>query len=378
MKKVGIATVHTGYNYGSALQAYAIKVILRKLGYQGVLLALKGSLIRGRDVRIKKILSIFLRMVLHPSIVKNQIKRYKKSVEKELSVQTVEKFDYFTKTYLKPSFLNWNELKKLEKRDEYVAFLCGSDQVWNADTLYVDPFYYLRFADKKKRIAFAPSFGREKIPEYNKKIIKKYVNGIDELSVREKTGVQIIKELCGKQAQWLLDPSLLLSGKEWNISLGLEEQQVNSKRYILAYFLDEPSEKAKLWLKKLKENEDLMIISMPYVRKNKDWFDIIAEAGPKEFVLYIKNATYVVTDSFHGTAFSINFEIPFFVFDRQYGISGNQSSRIKSILELMGLMKRFNPENSVMNEKIDFQLVNKILKKERGNAKYFLRNSLKR
>ena len=377
MKKVGIATVHTGYNYGSALQAYATKVILRKLNYQGVILALKGSLINGRDVRLKKIVVIFLRLLRHPSNFTKHIKRYETSVAHELSKISTEQFECFTKNYLKPIFLSWKDLKRLGKTDDIVAFVCGSDQIWNADTLYVDPFYYLRFTNRKKRIAFAPSFGRENIPQYNRKIIKKYINGIDILSVREKTGVNIIKELCGKKAVWLLDPSLLLSSNEWRTCLTLEQTDIVMKGdYILAYFLDEPSEYAKKWIKNLKEQMGLPIIELPYIRKLDKWFDQCVDAGPKEFIYYISHATYVVTDSFHGTAFAINFEIPFFVFQRQYGIAGNQSSRISSLLELTGFIQRFNPDKSIMNQKIDFQYARNVLEQERTKAEFYLQNAL--
>lgn len=377
MKKIGIATVHTGYNYGSALQAYATKMILYKLQYQGIVMSLKGSLIKGRDVRLKKIVVIIFRMLKQPFNMKRFLKQYSNSMSRELSPSSQDLFDAFVKEFLKPKYLGWRKLKRLAKQEEFVAFLCGSDQVWNADALYVDPFYYLRFAPRKKRIAFAPSFGRDIIPQYNKKVMKKYISEINVLSVREKTGVNIIRNLCGKEAVWLLDPTLLLSKNEWNRCLGIESISRN-KEYILAYFLDKPSQRAKECLRRLSQKENLQIIELPYTGKEDDWYDQSPDAGPKEFVHYISHAKYVCTDSFHGTAFAINFEVPFFTFERQYGAAGKQSSRIQSILELTDLVQRFNPNDSILHEEIDFEYPRKILRLERDKAENYLRDSLKK
>ena len=377
MKKIGIATVHTGYNYGSALQAYATKMILYKLKYQGIVISLKGSLIKGRDVRLKKIVVIIFRMLKQPFKTERFLKQYSNSMSHELSPRSKDLFDTFTKEFLKPQYLGWRKLKKLAKKEEFVAFLCGSDQIWNADALYVDPFYYLRFAPRKKRIAFAPSFGRGMIPKYNKKVMKKYISEINVLSVREKTGINIIKNLCDKDAVWLLDPTLLLSKNEWKRCLGINLISRN-KEYILAYFLDKPSERAKECLKRLSQKEKLPIVELPYSVEEDDWYDKSPDAGPKEFVYYISHAKYVCTDSFHGTAFAINFEVPFFTFERQYGAAGKQSSRIQSILELTNLMQRFNPEDITLYEEIDFGYSRKILGLERDKTENYLRDALQK
>lgn len=376
MEKVGIATVHTGYNYGSMLQAYATKRILYKLRYQGIVISLRGSLIEGRDVRLKKILVIIFRMLKQPLNIKRFIKQYSNHMSYELSSGSKALFEAFSQEFIKPKYLGWRKLKCLAKREEFAAFLCGSDQIWNADALYVDPFYYLRFAPWKKRIAFAPSFGRDKIPQYNKKVMKKYISEIKELSVREKAGVNIIKNLSGREATWILDPTLLVSSSEWNRYLGIKSIGRKTE-YILAYFLDKPSERAQECLKKLSQEEKLQVIELPYAGK-EDWYDNSPDAGPKEFIYYLSHARYVCTDSFHGTAFSINFEVPFFTFARQYGAVGDQSSRIHSLLELTNLVHRFNPNDTTLYEKIDFGYSRKILERERNKAENYLWNALEK
>ena len=171
MKKIGIATVFTGYNYGSSLQAYATKQLLKKIGYDGVVLGQYGSLVPGRDIRLNKIVTMAVRVAIHPSARKN-IKVYRESPAAVPTDETKALFNDFTQKFIEPEMKRWNELERIAKKDEYLAFLCGSDQIWNGDALYVDPFYYLQFAPFQKRIAFAPSFGRERVAEYNRRSIK--------------------------------------------------------------------------------------------------------------------------------------------------------------------------------------------------------------
>ena len=227
-QKIGIATVYTGFNYGSALQAFATKTLLSEMGYEGEVLKLSGSLLPGRDVRVKKILTVLFRSMLHPGGVKS-LKNYGDSIKKPLSRESAEMFRQFADYHIRPYEEKYNNLKNLAHSDEYCAFLCGSDQIWNSAVFYVDPFYYLRFAPEGKRIAFAPSFGRDFIPSYNKRKIKKFVSGIKYKSVREESGVALIKELTGDSAQVLIDPTLVLNADEWTKNLKLKENQIKKR-----------------------------------------------------------------------------------------------------------------------------------------------------
>lgn len=377
MKKVGIATVHTGFNYGSALQAYASKVILNELGYQGINISLKGSFIKGRDVRIKKIAVIAIRLLRQPHNIKKRVSVYSDNISKSYSEQSKELFKTFRLKKIHPCHCTWNQLKRLAKSNDFKAFLCGSDQIWNGEALYVDPQYYLRFAPKDKRIAFAPSFGRDKVADYNKSIITRYIMDIPNLSVREESGVSIIKELTNKDATHLIDPTLVLDESKWDKCLELQEVVSDSEKYILAYFLNEPSEYAKECIKKLAQKKKLKVIALPYQREVTDWFDFAPDAGPVEFVQYVKNASYVCTDSFHGTAFAVNYKVPFYTFERQYGSAGKQSSRLVSFLKLVSLEERFNPSMELLDTTIDFSKSKVVLETERKKSMEYLINALK-
>ncbi len=368
-KKIGIVTVYTGFNYGSALQAFATKTLLSSLGYDSEILKISGSLVPGRDIRVKKILNVLFRSMLHPGGVKS-LKNYGDSIKKPLSSESAEMFRQFTDYNIRPYEEKYNNLKKLAYSDEYCAFLCGSDQIWNSAVFYVDPFYYLRFAPGEKRIAFAPSFGRDFIPCYNKKKIKKYVSEIKYKSVREESGVELIKELTGDSAQVLIDPTLVLSKDEWIKNLKIKTK--TEEKYLLAYFLDEPSEKAKKAVMEISKKYGLKIIGLPYSFEDTPWAENIAHAGPSEFVEYIKNASFVCTDSFHGTAFSLNFNIPFYTFERNYGNAGKQSARIQSILGIVSQNERYEPESFNQCFDIFFDNVNSVLCEQREISKKYL------
>lgn len=371
-KKIGIATVYTGFNYGSSLQAFATKTILSQMGCEADILKIKGSLIPGRDIRIKKLMAVILRSVIHSGGLKS-LKNYGESISKVLPQKSKEEFNDFAITHINPRFATYSQLKAFAQ-SEYDGFLCGSDQVWNSAVFYVDPFYYLQFAPCDKRVAFAPSFGRDFIPDYNKKIIKKYISEIPHLSVRESSGVPLIEELTGKKAEVLIDPTLVLNDKEWTKCLRLGEKK--KEKYILAYFLDTPSEKAIDFVEKISEKYGLKIISLPYEFENFKWNDYLHTAGPKEFCELVKNAEFVCTDSFHGTAFSLNFNIPFFTFERNYNNAGKQSARIQSILQMVSQTERYEPESMENCFEISFEVVNKVLEEERNKSKNYLRNIL--
>lgn len=374
MKKVGVSTVFTGFNYGSSLQAYATKVILKNNGFEGIILGQKGSLIKGRDVRIKKLCSMFFRALIHPKARKT-IKAYKENPTAVPTEETKILFRDFTERYIRPDYRTWRELKKIGKSSDYIGFLCGSDQIWNGDTLYVDPFYYLRYAPVEKRIAFSPSFGRDKISDYNIRLIKKYISDFNYLSVREESGVEIVKRLTNQNAIHLLDPTLMISSKQWDKELEIKTYN-NDDLYILAYFLNEPSENAQKTLRNLSKSINAKILAIPYRKEKKKWFDYTINVGPKEFVENVKNTSFICTDSFHGTAFAINYHIPFYTFERQYGSAGKQSARVISLLEKLSLMERFNPIDCMDEKIVDYEKCEEVLQMERKKAINYLNNAL--
>lgn len=368
MKKVLLTTVFSGYNYGSSLQALATKTILKELGYDCRLVAMK-SLIKGRDIRIKKLITILIRSwFIRDKNGANALSTYKGSYNKVMIGDSVTRFEQFTNEYLEPHYMSWNSMKRLAK--ECVACFAGSDQIWNSSTMYVDPMYYLRFAPAEKRIAFAPSFGRDFVAEYNKKKMSKWISSFACLSVREDSGIKLIKELTGRDAIHLIDPTLMVKGETWKKALNLQDKQ---KNYILTYFLDKPSESARKAIAELKETLKCEVIAIPYQFDDMSYCDEVVPTGPIEFLDLITNAKCVLTDSFHGTAFSINLHTPFYVFGRNYGTAHSQNSRIESILKMTNMQDRFEPCDKLEEwDYVDFEYSENILAEERKKSKKYI------
>ncbi len=372
-KSVLLTTVFSGYNYGSSLQALAGKIMLTELGYNCHLVTQK-SLVKGRDIRLNKLITILLRSILlRDKKVSQSLSVYKKSYNKKMIGDSVARFEDFTREYLQPKYLLWNALKRYAK--ESVACFAGSDQIWNSSTMYVDPMYYLRFAPANKRVAFAPSFGRDFIADYNRKKMGKWISEFAFLSVREDSGVRLIKEITQKKAVQLVDPTLMIDGEKWKQILGIENKASN---YILAYFLDKPSVIARKAIDDLRKFLNCEVIAIPYLFDDMNYCDRVVPTGPIEFLDLINNAKCVLTDSFHGTAFSINLHTPFFTFEREYGSANKQSERILSILRRVNLQHRYQPENPVKCLfDLDFNLSESLLKEERIKAYSYVVNALK-
>lgn len=372
MNHVLLTTVFTGYNYGSSLQTYAGKSILEQLGFECSLVARK-SLVKGRDIRLGKIITILWRSLsLSWKKGKASIKNYQSSYAKEMIGDSQERFNRFTEDRLKPEYMTWRELKRAA-RDSLACF-AGSDQIWNSSSLYVDPVYYLRFAPLEKRVALAPSFGRDFISDYNKKRIGRWVNEFHALSVREDSGVRLINDMIGREASHLIDPTLIISGDVWRERFGIPSRK---EKYILAYFLDKPSDLALKAIYEIKDYLNCDVIGIPYRFENISYCTKMVPSGPVEFIDLVANAQCVLTDSFHGTAFSLNLHVPFYVFSRSYGNAHSQSSRVESLLKMTGMSHRLDAEVSIADmNNLDFDHSESILEQERSKAREYILKSV--
>ncbi len=378
MKKIGIVTSVKELNYGAVLQAYALQSFLEKKEYDVSMLWWSNQRESHADIRAKKLLSMGFKMLSHPSLIQNTFKVYGASCAKEFSEKSKLMFDEFAREYLNIEYFNGSEMKRFAYSQDCLAVMAGSDQIWNSYAVYVDPFYYLRFAPVNKRIAYAPSLGKSDIPVYNKKKMKKYIEGIKYVSVRERKGKALIDNLLDTDVPVVLDPTFLLNKEDWKkIS---KPCNVKSKKYNLFYFLDEPSDMCISCIKKILKDSGLPIIAMPYKLDGISEFGNVeyADAGPLEFLDLIENADIIFTDSFHGTALSINYNKNFYVFDRQYGSNQSQVSRIADLLDTFKLENRFiSDEKLIINQEIDYNSVNEKLKELRHTSNEYLDSALR-
>jgi hypothetical protein len=301
---------------------------------------------------------------------------FKKDLEKQK-----ESFSSFQSKYLnisKDTYHNSNDLKRADMI--YDGVITGSDQVWNPLITQNDLSYFLNFiSNSNKKISYAASFGTESIPEDFQGKIALELQSIKHLSVREVTGAGIIKRSSGRDAQVVVDPTLLLSCEEWKDKV--PRKNINEP-YIFCYvFMRSPE--ITILCKHLSAVTGFKIVRLSLYHRGfqriKEHFDTsttyVNDSGPLEFLSYLSNASIVLTNSFHGTVFSINFKRDFFVIPPEYRVE-----RITGLLDLFGLGSRLiRKGNSLPAEneiKIDYSLVDPIIERERNRSNAFLRNSL--
>ena len=239
MSKIAIINRTNLKNYGSVLQCYALCKAVSKLGYESEIVWEKGNLSKNFDFRPIKMLSSIWTLLTHPALWKLTFSTVKEVNEIIITEETATRYNQFVKQEINQRLYSRKELIKKARTEEYHKFICGSDQIWCSTTLYVDPLMYLRFAPREKRIAYAPSIGRDFIPKYNRKKMKKFISQIPHVSIREKEGQRLIKELTGREVPIVADPTLLLEKDDWDL---LKKEYKEDKKYLLCYFLDIPTE----------------------------------------------------------------------------------------------------------------------------------------
>lgn len=326
-------------NYGSVLQVYALCAAVRKLGYEPEVVWQKGNMSRNFDIRPNKAIMTASRLIAHPSLLWSTIKTIREVKSHAIDGRKVKKFDDFVAANFKQSFYDQGELSKIAKSDRYAKFVCGSDQIWCTTTLYPDPMMYLRFAPEEKRVAYAPSLGRNYIPDYNKKTLRKFINGVPCLSVREDEGARLVKELTGRDATVVADPTLLLNMADWD---RLKADIETPEKYVLCYFLDEPSDEVKEAICRHANESGNDIVTLG-VLGNLDYPQEKVHspiAGPGEFITLTSKADMVITDSYHGMLFAINYHKKFWSVKRAYS-QFDQSSRQLTVLSRLGLTERY-------------------------------------
>ncbi len=373
IRKVAVVNRTNFINYGSVLQVYALCQAINSLGWESVVVWESGGLSRNLDIRPKKLVSSGMKLLFHPRLIRATLKMAQEVKSKPIDREKAEKFERFVEMNFNRRFYSPHELKKCSSSDEFTKFVCGSDQIWCSTTLFVDPMMYLRFAPQEKRIAYAPSIGRDYIPRYNEREMRGYINDIPYVSIRETKGQELVKQLTGRVVPVVLDPTLLLTREQWEKIV----QPSNRKKFILLYFLDQPADLLLDRVADLATKEGLSIVSIGLHLEERPDIEITnVIAGPAEFLGLFDSADLIVTDSYHGMLFAINFEKRFWSVVRNYG-QFDQSSRQKSILSTLGLESRYINDVSVLSmDEIPYNNVRKILEEERNYSLFFLRTAL--
>lgn len=388
MRKVGVVT-SANDNIGSVLQCYATLTVLSRLGYEGVQLKREESALGHWRTQVGRYAQFLFRCLQNSHRLGTLIanREYARTSNHRVGADGRAAMTQFAARYLNSESASFDELKRRATRPEYVAFLSGSDQIWSARGPYLHPMAFLRFAPREKRIAWAPSFGATEIPAYCRKELAQYISGYNYLSVREQSGAAIIRDLTGREAQVLLDPTLQLNGSIWrNVVAEHSEIGKPSTKYIFLYFLSPPNPIAIKTIARIREQTSYELLTM--LCDADDWGEVgtckSVSGGPFDFVSLIANAALVCTDSFHGTTLSIDLNTPFLSFDREYGGAfafNDQSTRLSSILSICRFEDRFLrgvPAKMSGLLEMDFTASNRRLDLERKKAIAYLSTSIQR
>lgn len=353
MKKAGIMTWHYLDNYGSILQAYAMKKILEKNNLEPVFINYRAGAKTG-------LVYDLLRKVKYNMPLKNNAEKRK------------SQFYQFRKKHFKETkmFKNIEELKKYNFK--YDLAVCGSDQIWSSKRF--DEAYYLSFLDKKiKKSSYAASTIEDKYTKDQKTIIKNCLNEFSNLSVREEIGVEIIKKITQKDVTEVLDPTLLLDKEEWT---KLIKTKPNYENYVLCYFLGEEDKYENIVseIKKEYKCDYVVNINIKEIHNFGDY--VIRDAGVEDFLSLIKYAKVVVSDSFHAILFGINLEKEFYAIKRfENEQIDNQNERINNILrKIDGTTRYISAHHSLPKLKpLDYDAINKKLEKYKEISKEYIK-----
>lgn len=280
----------------------------------------------------------------------------------------MQKFKAFSEVYLSEKIIYLDNDR--EYIDDMSYFVSGSDQVWNPIEIAQMDKYFLTFAPKFKRITYAPSFGRSELPTTLQKKYKNWIDGLAAISVRKDAGADIIKQLTGREAPVLADPTLLLSKTEW-LSIAKKATNRPNTPYLLTYFLGGPTPETRKKLEKLAEEKNMSIINLGDISETETY-----KTGPSEFLDYISNASAFFTDSFHGVVFSIIFQTPFVVYER-LSPGASMYSRIETILNKFNMRNREAKDFKEDIFSMDFSTADEILIKEYEKSISYLKDSLR-
>ena len=386
MKKIAIVSCYFQKNYGSMLQAYATQKYLDDVGIENETICYDGI---KREIEKTKYIHYF-KQIINPRIVLGKlgyinIRLKKKNPFSKLgrNLRTRDlAFAKFTKRIRLSAEYNSFEELRLACSD-YSAVLLGSDQLWLPSNLDAD-FYTMNWVpDKTKKISYATSFGISELPRSYYPMAKHFLSRIDFLSVREKTGQNIIRDVCTREAKIVCDPTMLFTGDEWTDIQ--QKEPLCKEKYIFCYFLGNNPEQRE-FVKKIKAQTGCKIVSLlhlnVFAKCDCSFADITPfDVGPSEFLNYIRNAEYVCTDSFHASVFSILYHKKFYVFRRfkeNYDLATN--SRLDTLLASVGLEERIltAKENveAVLHNNIDYEAVDQKVEIMRAYGRKFLEEAI--
>lgn len=373
--KVGIVTFQRVNNYGTVLQMYALYKTVQDMDITCDVIDYQRNNIK--DVIVWQKNKIRHILTGHPD----------KQLYGNWEFVKIMILEVFLNSFAKKEFNGFRELisfsRNVDKKtikelnSEYDVFISGSDQVWNCGRINLDATYMLDFVtNAQKKISYAASFGFKEIPDKYRERYKKILQDYRKVSIRETDGIRIYNDLTGRNdAVRALDPSMLLDIEEWE---AVAREEPESEPYVLVYQLGSSKNLLK-FASELAENHNCKLLALPHafgVNIKAKW---CLGKGPREWLGLFLKAKYIVTNSFHGTAFSINFNKDFFVEVSEKRSRVAIQSRVYNLLDIFHLESRIikGGYNKIVDVQIDYSAVNEQLASLREDSKKYLENALR-
>lgn len=362
--KTGIVTFHSAHNFGASLQTWALQKTLQNMEMGPVVINYRPAVID---------------RLYHPLYDYHGIKKQAVKIGKRLKGNTSQKRsekydDFIQKNFnLTEEFTAYEQLAQADIQLD--ACIVGSDQVWNVQhTGGYDPAYMLEFLDSKvRKISYAASIGTEYLLPESQTEFKRALNGFSHVSVREESARPLIQNLTNLPVKTVLDPTLLLGREDYE---RLRTPVEHKEKFILVYMMEKSKDVIEF------ANYVSRLLGLPIVQRRPNrMFQNETEpcymATPDEFLDYVKEAEYVITNSFHGTVFSIIYGKPFLSM-----LHSDTGSRTKDLLTLLGLESHLLKAN---DKSFDFRrFFNddpdrtwKLIEKHRRSSVDFLKEALK-
>lgn len=361
---IGILTYSNSINYGACLQTYALQAYLKEQGFsvEEINYSMQGK--RNQQKMFFRIRSFIWKNTLR-AILKDRKREKKTALFRKAHIQYTDRV-----------FYNFEDLKECHHFDSVIV---GSDQVWNPQMIGMDPAWFLSFAGSAKKLAYGASFGISKIPDEYQQFFINHLKHMNAISVREESGAEIVESLIKKKPAVVVDPVFLLNRSQWEQILVLPPKS----KYILCYYMPGfPEVEAQIarCAQEYAHKHGLQVVNLGKRELAKLQFrrENLFGEGPAEFLGWIRNAEAVITNSFHGTAFSLIFEKKFL------SVVGQQSGRPDLSSRITNLLSRLDMEDWIMRPGQDEGTEPKIipeksketLQREIEKSKYFLYHAL--
>lgn len=358
--KVGLVTITHGQNYGNRLQNYAIQAYLESNG-------IEVETIRHQDY------------IFEPKFRFRQILKKISRFGYTKRAHRIDTFNKFNKEHIK-----FSKLFLMKDNNKiatcYDVFACGSDQIWNPSFFYSEEerdSYFLSFAGDKPKVSISASFGVDTIEEKEKERIRKRLLEMSAISVRETSGVEIVKNLSGRDAELVIDPTMSLTKEQW-IEIEKKPKIKELDDFVVIYLLGQYDKEKLIRMKETIEQSGKRVV---FLENEYNYYNISTNKefciDPSEFVWLFHHSSQIITDSFHAIIFALIFNRDFCIVERDLS-EGDLSSRIKQLINTFRLEEKYYDwkTNETINNKYDADFVKVEIERMQSEYHHFIENSL--